>query len=47
MFRSDISEKFILWKCGQVLEEAAQGSGGAAIPGGVHGIFRCGTEGHG
>lgn len=41
MFRSDISEKFILWKCGQVLEEAAQGSGG------VHGIFRCGTEGHG
>ena len=28
-------------------EQAAQGSGGVTIPGGVHEKGRCGTEGHG
>ena len=40
-------EKFLLRKSGEVLEQAAQGSGGVTILGGVHEKGRCGTEGHG
>lgn len=47
MFRLDISEKFILWKCGQVLEEAAQGSGGVTVPGSVKKMDICGIKGRG
>jgi len=32
---------------GQALEQAAQGSGGVTIPGGVQKTCRCGTSGHG
>ena len=40
-------EEFLLRKSDEALEEAAQGSGGVTIPGGVHEKGRCGTEGHG
>ena len=40
-------EKFLLQKSGQALEWATQGSGGVAIPEGVHEMFRCCTEGQG
>jgi len=32
---------------GQALEQAAQGSGGVPIPGGVQKTRRCGISGHG
>jgi len=31
---------------GQALDQAAQGSGGVPIPGGVQKMCRCGTSGH-
>ena len=31
----------------QALQQAAQGSGGVTIPGGVQKTCRCGTSGHG
>jgi len=34
-------------KSGQALDQAAQGSGGVPIPGGVQKPCRCGTSGHG
>jgi len=34
-------------KSGQALEQAAQGSSGVTIPGGVQKTCRCGTWGHG
>ena len=40
-------EKFLYWKSGQALVEAAQGSGGVAIPGGVQKMCRYSTSGHG
>ena len=32
---------------GEALAQAAQGSGGVTVPGGVQEVWRCGTEGHG
>jgi len=34
-FRLDIRKNFIRWKSYQALEQAAQGSGGVTIPGGI------------
>lgn len=34
-------------KCGQPLEQGAQGSGRVTTPGGIWKMFRCGTWGHG
>jgi len=39
--------KFLLSKNGNALAQAAEGGGGATIPGGVQGMGRCGTEEHG
>jgi len=39
--------KISLRESGQALEQAAQGSGGVTIPGGVEKMCRCGTSGHG
>ena len=39
--------KFLYWKGGQGLEQAAQGGGGVTIHGGVQKMRRCGTLGHG
>ena len=39
-------EKFILRKNSEALAQAAQGSQGVTIPGGVQEAWRCGTEGH-
>jgi len=36
---------YLLKQC-QVLEQAAQGSGGVIIPGGFQKTCRCGTSGH-
>jgi len=38
-------EKCLYWKSGQALAQAAQGSGGVPIPGGVHtvGMWHLGT----
>ena len=38
---------FLYRESGQTLEQAAQGSGGVTIPGGVQITCRCGTSGHG
>jgi len=46
-FRLDIKKKFIYWKSGQALEQAAQGGSGVTIPGGVQKMCRCGTWGYG
>ena len=46
-FHVGYEEKFLLWKSGQALAQAAQGGGGATIPRGVQELWRCGTEGHG
>ena len=46
-FRLEIRKTFLCWKSGQALEQAAQGSGGVPIPGGVQKTCRCGTSGHG
>ena len=35
---------FLLRKSGEALAQAAQGGGGVALPGGVQGSRRCGTE---
>ena len=43
----DIWKKFPLQKSGQMLEQAAHGGDGVAVPGGVQETFRCCTEGHG
>lgn len=40
-----ISGKFLLRKCGQALEQVAQGGG--RVPGGVQGTCRCCTWGYG
>ena len=40
-------EKFLHWKSGQALDQAAQGGGGVTIPGGIQKMCRCGTSGHG
>ena len=40
-------EKFLYCKSGQALDQAAQGSGGVPIPGGVQKPCGCGTWGHG
>ena len=40
-------EKFLLRKSDNALAQAAQGSGGVTIPGGVQETWGCGTEGHG
>jgi len=45
-FRLDIRKNFFT-ESGQTLEQAAQGSGGVTIPGGVQKPCRCGTLGHG
>jgi len=42
-----ILEKFIFWKCGETLAQAAQGGGGITISGSYQEMWRCGTEGHG
>ena len=44
-FRMGIGKKFLSWKRGQALGQAAQGSGGVPIPGGVQKMPRCGTSG--
>jgi len=46
-FTLDFRKKFIHWESGQALEQAAQGSSGVTIPGGVQKMCRCGTSGHG
>ena len=38
---------FLYWKSGQALDQAAQGSGGVPIPGGVQKPHGCGPWGHG
>ena len=40
-------EKFLLHQSGDALAQAAQGSGGVTVPGGVQEPWRSGTEGHG
>jgi len=40
-------EKCLYWKSGQALAQAAQGSGGVPIPGGVQNPCGCGTWGPG
>ena len=40
-------KKFLYRKSSEALEQAAQGSGGAAIPGDVQKTCRHGTSGHG
>ena len=42
-----ILEKFLHWKSAQALAQAAQGSGGVPIPGGVQKLCGCGTWRHG
>jgi len=42
-----ILQKISLLQSGQALEQAAQGSGGVTIPGGVQKICRYGSSGHG
>jgi len=39
--------KYFFSKSGQVLEQAAQGCGGATNPEGIQETFRCCPEGHG
>jgi len=46
-FRLDIGKNLFTRKSGQPLEQAAQGSGGVTIPGGVQKPCRCGVLGHG
>ena len=36
--------KILLWKSGEVLEQAAQGGGGVTIPGGFQEEGKCGTK---
>ena len=43
-FRLNIKKKFVLVKSGEALEQAARGGGGVTVPGGVQGMWRCGTE---
>ena len=38
--------KFLYWKSGQGLDQAAQGGGWVTFPGGVQKMHRCGTSGH-
>ena len=45
-FRLDIRKNFFT-DSGEALEQAAQGSGGVTIPGGVKKKCRCDTSGHG
>ena len=45
-FRLDV-RKNVFTESGQALEQAAQGSGGVTIPGGVQKACRCGTSGYG
>lgn len=40
-------EKFLSWKSGQALEEAARESGGVTIPESVKNLSGCGTLWHG
>lgn len=42
-FRLDVLEEFPLKKSGDVFKQAAQGSGGVVVPGGVSGESRCST----
>jgi len=46
-FRLDIVKNFVTERVGQALEQAAQGSGGVTVPGGVKKMCRCSTSGHG
>jgi len=46
-FRLDVRIKFLYWKSGWALDQAAQGSGAVPIPGGVQNPCGCGTSGHG
>lgn len=39
--------KKLLWKSGQVVEQAARGGGGVTVPRGVQETFRCCAERHG
>jgi len=41
------SEKCLHCKSVQPLDQAAQGSGGVPIPGGIQKMCRCGASGHG
>jgi len=43
-FRLNIKKKFVLHKSGEALKQAARGGGGVTVPGGVQGMWRCGTE---
>jgi len=43
-FRWDIRKNFFTEKGGQVLDQAARGSGGVPIPGGVQKMCGCGTS---
>jgi len=46
-FRLNIRKNFFTGKSCKALEQAAQGSGGVTIPGGVQKTCRHGTLGHG
>jgi len=46
-FRLDIRKKFLYRKSCEALEQAAQGSGGVIVPGGVQKACKYGTSGHG
>ena len=46
-FRLDIRKNFFAERVKRALEQAAQGSGGVTIPGGVKKKCRCDTSGHG
>ena len=39
--------KMSYWQSGQALDQAAQGSGGVPVPGGVQNPCGCGSSGHG
>ena len=44
---NSFQEKFLYWRSGQALQQAAQRSGGVPIPGGVQKMCRGGISGHG
>ena len=45
-FQAGYQEKFLLRKSDEAVTQAAQGSGGVTVPGGVQETCGCGTEGH-